>query len=165
MTKRSVISIILVYICWAGLDMAIHGALLGPAYEATSELWRPMDEIMTGLLQVVTLVSAAVFVLIYALWFREHDTGTGIKYGLLFGVGAGISMGYGTYAVMDIPYRMALTWFLGTVVQAGVAGLLVGLIIKKPEGAKSVETPEPPTREVLDEPEAGRKEKEGEGGQ
>jgi hypothetical protein len=38
-------------------------------------------------------------------------------------------MGYGTYSVMPIPYSMALTWFLGAVVEAALAGLLVGKII------------------------------------
>jgi hypothetical protein len=51
-------------------------------------------------------------------------------YGLLFGVAMGIGMGYGTYAVMPIPYSMALTWFLGTVVEATVGGLLAGLIVR-----------------------------------
>ena len=37
-------------------------------------------------------------------------------------------MGLGTYAVMPIPGSLAWAWFLGTVVEAVVAGMLVGLI-------------------------------------
>ena len=37
-------------------------------------------------------------------------------------------MGYGTYSVMPIPYSMALTWFLGAVVEGAAAGLLVGSV-------------------------------------
>jgi hypothetical protein len=40
-------------------------------------------------------------------------------------------MGYGSYSVMPIPYHMALTWFLGSVVEASVGGMIAGLIIKE----------------------------------
>jgi hypothetical protein len=55
---------------------------------------------------------------------------TGLKYGLLFGLGAGVSMGYGSYSVMPIPYHMAFTWFLGSVVEATVGGLILGAIVR-----------------------------------
>lgn len=42
-----------------------------------------------------------------------------------------ISFAYGTYAVMPIPYRMAPTWFVGTIVGTTLGGLLLGLIIRK----------------------------------
>ena len=71
-----------------------------------------------------------VFVLIYALFFGKKGVGTGLAYGGLFGIGAGISMGYGTYSVQPIPYMMALSWFLGTLVEGILAGLIVGAIIK-----------------------------------
>jgi len=38
-------------------------------------------------------------------------------------------MGYGTYSVMPIPYIMALVWFLGTLVEAVLGGLLAGLMV------------------------------------
>lgn len=36
----------------------------------------------------------------------------------------------GAYAVLPIPCGMALTWFVGTIVEALVAGILVGLIVR-----------------------------------
>ena len=54
-----------------------------------------------------------------------------MTYGLLLGISWGISMGYGSYSVMPIPYHMALAWFLGTVVEMTLGGLLLGLIIKE----------------------------------
>jgi len=52
-----------------------------------------------------------------------------LRYGVLFGVGAGVSMGYGSYSVMPIPYHMALTWFMGTVIEAAVGGVILGAIV------------------------------------
>ena len=89
-----------------------------------------MSEIKNGLLVFVTLISAFVFVSIYERFFANLGVGTGIKYGLLFGLGAGISMAYGSYAVMPIPYNMAVTWFFGTLIGTTFGGLVLGLIIR-----------------------------------
>ncbi len=55
----------------------------------------------------------------------------GLKYGLLFGLSAGVPMGYGSYSVMPIPYYMAFTWCFGSVVEALVGGLIIGSIIRE----------------------------------
>jgi hypothetical protein len=127
---RIVVAIIAVCVVWMVLDFVIHGLILAKGYEATASLWRPMEEIKMGLLRVVTLLAAIPFVLIYALFFGKKDLITGIKYGALFGFGTGVSMGYGPFAVMPIPYYMAFTWFLGTLVEGVAAGALVGLFLK-----------------------------------
>jgi len=49
----------------------------------------------------------------------------------LYGAGYGISMGYGSYSFMPIPYSLALIWFLGTVVELTIGGVLLGLIVKE----------------------------------
>ncbi len=128
MLKRYLLAVLAVFISWSVLDYVIHELILGASYVATAELWRPMEEMKMGLLSFVTLVSSIAFVGIYAGFFAEKGIGTGLKYGLLFGLAAGVSMGYGSYAVMPIPYYMALTWFLGIMVEATVAGLLIGWI-------------------------------------
>ena len=129
MTKRIIFATLAVFVTWAILDFLIHGMMLGSTYQATAMLWRPMEEMKTGLMYLVLLLSALVFVTIYARLISPKNVARGLGYGLLFGVGTGISMGYGTYSVQPIPYYMALTWFLGTAIEATVAGLLTGLIV------------------------------------
>jgi hypothetical protein len=128
--KKTVLAIIAVFILWSILDFVIHGVFLGEAYKATAELWRPMEEMKMGLMRIVVLISSIAFVLIYALFFSEKNIKTALKYGLLFGIGAGVSMGYGSYAVMPIPYNMAFTWFWGTLIEVTLGGLVVGIIIR-----------------------------------
>jgi hypothetical protein len=70
-------------------------------------------------------------VLIYARLVANKSLSAGLQFGILYGVGYGISMGYGSYSVMPIPYHIALTWFLGTLVEMTVAGILVGVIVKE----------------------------------
>ena len=130
MTKKIILSVVAVFLAWAVMDFIIHGLILRSGYEATAYLWRPMDEMKMGLMYLTILVSVAAFVYIYARLIEPKTIGTGIIYGLLFGLGAGISMGLGSYSVMPIPYDMALIWFLGSLAQGAVGGLLVGLIIR-----------------------------------
>ena len=129
--KRIVLAVLAVFVTWSVLDFVIHGLILGSAYEATPVLWRPMDEMKTGLLYFTVFVAAAAFVFIYARFIADKGIKTAVLYGLVFGIGYGISMGYGSYSVMPIPYTMAFVWFLGTVVEMTAGGLVAGLIVKK----------------------------------
>jgi len=129
--KRIVLAVLAVFVAWSALDFVIHGLILATSYEATARLWRPMNEMKMGVLYLAVLINALVFVCIYALLVAEKSIGTGAKYGLLFGLGTGFSMGFGTYSFMPIPLHMAVAWFIGTLVETLVGGIIVGSIIRK----------------------------------
>ena len=131
MDKRTILAVVAVFLAWSLLDIVIHQLILMGEYGATAHLWRPPAEIMMGLIYLVTLTSAAVFVGIYKFLICRKELGRAVQYGLLFGVAIGIGMGYGSFAVMPFTHTIALVWFLGTVVQGGVAGALLGLIVKE----------------------------------
>jgi len=130
MAKRIILAGIAVYACWFIMDYIIHNVILMETYAATSQFWRPEAEMKMGLMTVVGLISAFTFVLIYARLVSEKSMRNGIIYGGLFGVSAGVGMGYGMYAVMPIPYILAITWFLGSIVEYVVAGIVLSLIVK-----------------------------------
>jgi hypothetical protein len=130
MMRRVLLTILAVFVAWSVLDFVIHNLILGPTYQATAHLWRPMEEMRMGLMSLVRAVAAACFVGIYAYLVQPKSLTTGLNYGVLFGLGTGISMGYGTYSVMPVPYHLALVWFVGTLVEAMTAGVLAGLIVK-----------------------------------
>lgn len=129
MNKRVLLSGLAVFILWSLLDFIIHGLILRSAYASTPSLWRPMAEMKMGLMYVTVFIAAMVFASLYG-FVGNKNLRTGLKFGLLYGIGVGVGMGYGTYSVMPIPYCMALTWFLGAVVEATLAGLLVGKMIR-----------------------------------
>jgi len=131
MVKRAVLAVLVVFITWSLVDFIVHGLVLRATYEATAELWRPMDEMNLGLIRFAVLVSSIAFVTIYARFFAEKGIKTAVEYGVWFGLASGTSMGCGTYAMMPIPYNMALAWFLGTLFETTLGGLLAGLIIEK----------------------------------
>ena len=133
--KRIILGGLAVFVAWMILDYVIHEVILSGAYASVADVWRPMEEMKRGLGSFVGLTSALAFSLLYGKFVGCKSQKTGIQFGLLFGFIIGIGMGYGTYALIPIPYVVALTWFLGTTVEGGVAGLLVGTIVKDEEAA------------------------------
>ena len=130
MAKRTVIAVVVVFIAWAILDFIIHGIILQSTYEATASLWRPANEMNMAHMYLVSLLFIVFFVLIYALLVEKKSLGSGIKYGILFGLGTGISMGFGSYCFMPIPLTLAWTWFFGAWIKATASGAIVGAILK-----------------------------------
>lgn len=130
MLKRAIFSVVAVFIVWSILDFLIHGVLLNSTYESTAHLWRPMEEMNMPLMYFVTLVFAICFVAIYALLIKQKSLVSGVKFGVLFGLATGISMGFGSYSYMPIPISLAWSWFFGTWVEVIVAGVIVGMLMK-----------------------------------
>jgi hypothetical protein len=130
MTKRTIWAVVAVFLVWSILDFILHGLLLRSIYMATANLWRPMEQMNTTLMHLVTLASATCFVLIYGLLVGQKSMMSGIRFGTLFGVATGISMGFGSYSVMPIPLTLAWAWFLGSWIESIAAGAIVGAIIK-----------------------------------
>jgi hypothetical protein len=130
MAKRTIWAIVAVFIAWSILDFIMHGLLLRSTYEATANLWRPMNQMNMPLMYFVTLVFTSCFVLIYGFLVGQKSLTSGIRFGALFGLATGISMGFGSYAYMPIPLTLAFSWFFGSWIEAIVAGAIAGAIIK-----------------------------------
>jgi len=130
MKKKIFLAAIVVFVLWSVLDFIIHGLILKSAYASTASLWRPMAEMKMGLMYVTVFIAALAFSAIYGYLVAKKSSMAGLTYGLLYGIAVGVGMGYGSYSMMPIPYSMALTWFLGTVIEAVLGGILLGAIIK-----------------------------------
>jgi len=123
--------VLAVFALWSVMDVVIHGLVLASPYAHTPQLWRPMTEMKMTLMHFVVLVASASFVLIYAWFIADKSVKTAVRYGLVFGIGSGVSMGYGSYSVMPLPYEIALGWCLGAIIEAVAAGWIMGMIVKK----------------------------------
>jgi len=131
MRKKIFLAGVIVFILWSVLGFMMHGLILKSAYASTASLWRPMAEMKMGLMYVSVFIAALSFSAIYGYLVAKKSLMAGLTYGLLYGIAVGVGMGYGSYSMMPIPYGMALTWFLGTVIEGVLGGLLLGAIIKK----------------------------------
>lgn len=135
--KRIVPAVVAVFVALAVMDYVVHGVILSSAYMQTAQLWRPMAEMKMGLMYVVMALVAISFVLIYAYLISKKSLKKATLYGALFGFGYGVSMGYGSYAYMPITYTIAFTWFVGSLAEMTIAGLIVGSVIKDETAASN----------------------------
>jgi hypothetical protein len=125
MRKDLIIGVIALYVLWSVMDIIIHGVLLTPIYEATASIWRPMEEMKMGVIYLTTLIAAICFTLIFALGIAGGGLSKALQFGVYFGIGAGVSMGLGTYSVLPIPLSLAVGWLLGTLAEAVLGALLL----------------------------------------
>ena len=128
--KRGIIAVVAVYMVWLATDYVIHQMILAQAYMDTAQFWRSPETMKMGLMIVVGVLAALAFVAVYVRLIDDKCLRKGLEYGCWFGFGVGVSMGYGMYSVMPIPYCMAFTWFISAWIQGVLAGLVVGLIVK-----------------------------------
>ena len=131
MIRKVILAVLAVFVAWSILDFIIHGVLLQSTYQATAQLWRPVEQMKMGLMYFVTFIGTAAFVGLYAVLVSPKSPASGLKYGLLFGIATGFPMGFGTYSFMPIPLTLAFTWFMGSLLEAVIGGLIAGAIFKK----------------------------------
>ncbi len=130
MVKQIIWAVLVIFVAWLILDFLLHRLLLRSTYEATINLWRPMDQMNLPLVYFVMLVLIVSFVLIYGFLIEQKSLASGLKFGTLFGLAISISAGFGTYIHMPIPLLLAWSWFLGGWLKAIVAGAIVGGLIR-----------------------------------
>lgn len=127
--KRPLGAGLAILVAWMLIDWLMHRLVLAPLYEASTDLWRPFDQLNLPLIYVVTFVLIGVFVGVYWLLVRPKSFGAGLAMGAFIGVALGVSSGFGTFIHMPIPLSLAWGWFLGGWVKGLVAGGIVGAMI------------------------------------
>jgi hypothetical protein len=128
--KKYLLASLAVFVTYAVLDILVHAVLLRGVYEASAALWRPHGEMSMSLMYLITAVTSLTFTAIYAFYVRGNSVATGVKYGLLYGIGGGFAWGMGTYAMMPIPLSLAWAWFISFTVETAIAGAVAGALLK-----------------------------------
>ena len=130
MIKRTLFATVVIFITWSIMDFVIHAVLLDSTYHTTAHLWRTESEMNMSLMSAVTFIFSICFASIYSFLIKPKSLLVGIKFGILLGLATGVSMGFGSYSYMPIPLSLAFSWFVGSLVELSVAGVIVGLMIK-----------------------------------
>jgi hypothetical protein len=130
MWKKLLLATIVLFVAFGIMDFVLHSLILMGVYSETKELWRPMAEMKMWVQYVAKIISIFSFVFIYSKLITNKSLKNSIIFGTFWGIAAGMSMGYETYAVMPIPYILAISWFWGSFIEWAVAGLIAGMIIK-----------------------------------
>jgi hypothetical protein len=129
-TRKIIVAILLVFLLWAIIDLIIHGLVLSRLYALAGPVFRPEYETMMVLVYIARLAEASALVLVFALFVGRGGMAFGAGFGALLGFGIGMTMAYGGYAIMPIPYGLALGLFLTILGEYAVAGLILGAMFK-----------------------------------
>ncbi len=129
--KKILISTVAVFVAIFIMDYIIHELILKSTYQAMGDMMRHGEDFKFGVMLLVTLITSFCLSFIYAKFVNPKSTNNAILFGFLLGIAHGVGMGYGTYASMPIPYYLAFSWFISTVIELSIVGFVMGMIIKE----------------------------------
>jgi hypothetical protein len=126
--KKVLIGAIAVFIVLEVLDIIIHGFILGSVYMTMQNVWRPdmMDKMW--ILHIVKIIDALILAFIFSKGYEGKGIWEGVRYGLYIGLMLSVGMAYGTYAMIAIPYSLALQWFIYGLIEYIIAGAALALV-------------------------------------
>ncbi len=137
MNKKVWLGCVAVFVTFVILDFVVNGLLMRSAWESTASLFRPDMMSKMYIFYIMNVIGSFFFSFIFSKGYEGKGTAEGIRYGLYIGIWMSTGMAYGTYAMVAIPYSMALQWFLYGVIEYMIAGVVLALVFgKKPAPAK-----------------------------
>jgi hypothetical protein len=129
--KKVFIGFVVTFILLELLDILVHGVILMNAYQATQSVWRPDMMQKMWILHIVKIVVAFLVALIFSKGYEGKGIIEGLRYGLYMGLLMSVGMAYGTYAMIAIPYSLALQWFIYGVIEYVIVGAALALVFGK----------------------------------
>lgn len=125
MSKRLWIGFVAVFVTTQIIEGLLDFYLLDPIYGSYSHIWRPIAEMKLWLLPVTGMFFSFFFVFIFSKGYEGKGIAEGIRYGLYVALMAALPNAYGNYAIMQIPYALALQWFTYDTIEYVIAGAIL----------------------------------------
>lgn len=134
MKKKIMIASVVVFVLFLIMDYVLHGILLRDLYAVTEHLWRPSGSAQK-LVWIVLAVDAAIAFLLAWLFAKGWETGKpwlgqGLRFGLAVGLLFSLPMGFSMYAMMPVPFGLALGWFIGALIECLMAGIAAAWVFR-----------------------------------
>ena len=131
--KKLLIGFVAVFITLEVLDAVIHGVILMSTYMAMQNVWRTDMMAKMWVLHVVKLLTAFFFTVIFSKGYENKGIMEGVRYGCYMGAIIAAGFALGSYATFPIPHMLAIHWFLFTLAEYIIAGVVVALIYGRKE--------------------------------
>ncbi|MFQ5799268.1 MAG: hypothetical protein ACE5H0_11365 [Bacteroidota bacterium] len=130
--KKLLLPFVVVYAVSMILNLLIHGAILGSTYESPelSDIMRPAEESKMWIHFIVGIIFSFFFVFIFSKGYENRGIMEGVRYGLYVGLMVATPMAYSSYAAYQIPYSLALQWFIYGLVYYIILGVIAALLYK-----------------------------------
>jgi hypothetical protein len=129
--KKVWIGFITVFILMEIVSFLLHSVILGQTYMELKDLFRPDMERLWWVYQVLMVIGAFFFTFIFSKGWEGKGIMEGVRYGLYIGIWMGTGMAYGTYAMINIPYSLAMTWFICSIVEYIIYGIALTFVFGK----------------------------------
>jgi hypothetical protein len=132
MSKKIWIGFIAVFLTTQVIEGFVDLIFLGPIYISFSQIWRPIAEMKLWMLPVTGMFFSYFFVYIFSKGYERKGILEGVRYGLYVALMVALPTAYGNYALMQIPYSLALQWFTYRTIEYVIAGaILSGVFMLK----------------------------------
>ncbi len=129
--KKVWIGFIVVFVLMVICSFIVNMWLLGSTYQSLQNLWRPDMEAKMWIFYLVMIFQAFFFTFIFSKGYEGKGIAQGIRYGLYIGIWMSVGMAYGTYAMIAIPYSLALQWFIYGIIEYVIYGIALALVFGK----------------------------------
>ncbi len=133
MIKKFLLSWLVVFVVWMAGSFVVHGALLGDAYAALGELYRPSDEqpAYFPFMLAAHVIMAGAFVWIYQRGREDKPwVAQGVRFGIAIALLASVPGYMIYYAVQPLPATLVVTQIVGEFVLLVLLGLVVAFMNK-----------------------------------
>jgi hypothetical protein len=131
MGKRIWTGFVVVFLATQIFEGLVNFYVLDPIYSQWSHLWRPIAEAKLWMLPFTGMFFSFFFTYIFSKGFENKGIAEGIRYGAFIALMVVLPHAYGTYALMQIPYSIALQWFLFGTIEYVVAGTLLAIVFRQ----------------------------------
>jgi hypothetical protein len=129
MKKKMWLGFIVVFIVFEILDYLLYTVILGSTM-AEVKVFRADMQRLWWVYPVITLIGSFFFSFIFSKGYEGKGIAEGIRYGTYIGIWMSVGMAYGTYAMIDIPYKLALQWFIYGIIEYIIGGIVLALVFK-----------------------------------
>jgi hypothetical protein len=129
--KKVLLGFIVVFVLMEIAAYIVDFLILGPTYESLKDLWRPDMQSKMWIFHLVMIFQAFFFSFIFSKGYEGKGIAEGVRYGLYIGIWMSVAMAYGTYAMIAIPYSLALQWFIYGVIEYVIYGIALALVFRK----------------------------------
>jgi len=128
MNKKVWLGFIAAFITFEILDAVVNLVILSSAYQNTMQVWRPDMMSKMWIFHLVALIGSFFFAFIFSKGFENKGIIEGVRYGIYVGIWMSVGKAYGTYAMIAIPYSLALQWFIYGLLEYVIAGVVLAFI-------------------------------------
>jgi hypothetical protein len=125
--KRIWVGFVTVFVTTQIVEGIVNFFLLGQTYSQYTHLWRPPAEVKLWMLPVTGAFFSYFFVFIFSRGNEQKGVMEGARFGLYTALMIVLPHAYNSYAMLQIPYSIALQWFLYGTAEYVLAGVLLSV--------------------------------------